>query len=220
MERPHVLASLNGKILVAYSRGTIDALRETFPLRVVLPHLEPVFAANVDKEVRKDVLIIRRAAEAAATGVPIALDAVREVMEATKLIDREFLARARALPVRVIVPYEQITPIRTQRIECLMQGAAPIFAAWHRGVRLRQALRAVYAQDDFEQLLYRVLHLYAVETHALSRAVRLPALLTPLRERAGDSVLRTMDGVARRLASQLARRVYRERVRAAVKPLQ
>jgi hypothetical protein len=67
-------------------------------------------------------------------------------------------------------------------------------------------------EADFERLIYRVLRLYALETQALSRAVRLPALLVPLRERAGDSILRTMEEVAHRLAHRLARGAYRRRV--------
>jgi hypothetical protein len=212
MDRPRVLASLNGRILAAYSRDTVGALRGTFPLRLLLPHLEPLLEANVSKETRKDVLAIQCASELARSGAQVSQEAVREVLEATKRIDREFLYHINSLPVRVVIRYEEVAPIRAARIECLMDTACRILAHWRRGVRLRRVLHALYMEADFERLIYRVLRLYALETQALSRAVRLPALLVPLRERAGDSILRTMEEVAHRLAHRLARGAYRRRV--------
>ena len=61
MKPAHSLARLNGRILNAYSRRTAAALRAALPLRLALPHLEPVLALNVDKEVQKDRLVILRA---------------------------------------------------------------------------------------------------------------------------------------------------------------
>jgi hypothetical protein len=34
------------------------------PLRLAIPHFEPVLALNLDKEVRKDALVIQRAGDA------------------------------------------------------------------------------------------------------------------------------------------------------------
>lgn len=60
MDRSGALAVLNRKILEAYSRRTTDTLRAALPLRLALPHLEPVLARNVAKEMQKDALVIRR----------------------------------------------------------------------------------------------------------------------------------------------------------------
>jgi hypothetical protein len=38
----------------AFSRRTIVALRAALPMRLALPHLEPVLMLNVGKEVEKD----------------------------------------------------------------------------------------------------------------------------------------------------------------------
>ena len=212
MNRPRVLASLNARILAAYSRDTVGALRGTFPLRLLLPHLEPLLAVNVSKEARKDVLAIERASELALAGTSVSQEAVRGVLEATKRIDREFLDSLTSLPVRLVIPYDRIAPIRLERIDCLMDTSCRILALWQKGVRLRQVIHALYVEPDFERLLYRILRLYALETQALSRVVRLPALLVPLRERASDSILRTMEDVAHRLARRLAQGAYRSRV--------
>lgn len=211
MDRTHALAALNGKILTAYSRRTIAALRTMLPLRLVLPHLEPVLALNVDKEVRKDALVILRAGEALDAGSPPGREAVQQLLDATKMIDRAFLERVDAFPVRIVIRYEEIAPVRMQRIECLLGAAYRILDAWGVAGRLRAALRAAYPQPDLERLLRELLRLYAVETRALSRSVRLPALLAPLRERAAQSLWEIMDDAARRLAGELARAAYRSR---------
>jgi hypothetical protein len=53
------------------------------------------------------------------------------------------------------------------------------------------------------------LKLYALETSALSRSVRLPAVLTPLRERLARGLNNVMNAAAMQLASDLSRVVYR-----------
>ena len=68
MDRPGALAGLNRRILEAYSRRTTDTLRAVLPLRVALPHLDPVLARNVAKETQKDALVIRRAGVMLAAG--------------------------------------------------------------------------------------------------------------------------------------------------------
>lgn len=211
MYRTHALAVLNGKILTAYSRRTIAALRTILPLRLVLPHLEPVLALNVDKEVRKDALVIRRAGEALAAGSPPGREAAQQLLDATKMIDRAFLERVDAFSVRIVIRYEEIAPLRMRRIECLLSAAYRILAAWGEAGRLRAALRATYPQPELERFLHEILRLYALETRALSRSVRLPALLAPLRERAAQSLAEIMDDTARRLAGDLARAAYSSR---------
>ncbi|MBX9811054.1 MAG: hypothetical protein K2Y16_05515 [Burkholderiales bacterium] len=51
--------------------------------------------------------------------------------------------------------------------------------------------------------------LYALETRILSRSVRLPALLAPVRERIAQSLHGIMNDTAKRLAAELAGVVYR-----------
>jgi hypothetical protein len=95
-----VLARLNRALLEAFSRRTTDALRAALPLRLALPHLEPLLARNVAKEVRKDALVIARADRVPATGAPDR-EAVRELLQAARKIDGEFLAGLSRAPIRV-----------------------------------------------------------------------------------------------------------------------
>lgn len=209
MDRTRILAVLDRRILEAFSRRTVDALRAALPVRLALPHVERVLALNVAKEAQKDALVIRCGAEALVAGSPPGRDTVMRLLDETKKIDRTFLDRIGAFPVGIMIRYEEVAPVRTQRIERLLSTAYRVLEAWRTASGIRAALRASYAQPEFERDLHEMLKLYALETNALSRSVRLPALLTPLREQLAGGLYRVMNAAAIQLASDLARVVYR-----------
>lgn len=209
MNHVHAMAALNRKILEAYSRRTIDALRTILPLRIALPRLETFLDLNVAKEVEKDALVIQRAGATFSAGSPPGGEAARQLLDATKEIDRAFLASAASLPVGIVIRYDEIAPLRTQRIDRLLNAAYRILDAGRLARGSRSAIRAAYSRGELEKLLHDLLRLYALETRALSRALRLPALLVPLRERLAQSLYDTMNDTAIRLARELAGCVYR-----------
>ncbi len=209
MDRAHILAVLDRRILEAFSRRTVDALRATLPVRLALPHVERILALNVAKEAQKDALVIRCGAEAQAAGSPPGREMVGRLLDATKKIDRTFLDRIGTFPIGVMIRYEDVAPVRTQRIERLLSTAYRILEAWKTASGIRTALRAAYPQPELERDLHEMLKLYASETNALSRSVRLPALLTPLREQLAGGLNRVMNAAAAQLARDLARVVYR-----------
>lgn len=172
-----------------FSRRTTEVLRAALPLRLALPALEPFLAENVDKEIRKDALVIRRAGEAPHAG------AAGEVLAAAREIDREFLARVGAFPVRIDIPYAAIEPLRLRRIELGLDTARRILEAWREGRRAREA----FAAGELEGRLLEMLRLYAEETRALSHAVRLPGILEPLRGRLARHLQEAMMRSARAL---------------------
>lgn len=204
-----VLAAANGRVLRAYSRRTVEALRAALPLRLALPHLEPVLALNVAKEVRKDALVFHRAAQALAAGRAPGQDDLQHLYAASKQIDREFLAQSEAFPVGIVVRYDEIAPVRLARMELLLGAGFRILQAWRGDRGARQALCAAFgAQAEFERLLREVLRLYAEETRLLSHAVQMPKLLVPARERIARRLLLIMNDVANRLAEDLGRAVF------------
>jgi hypothetical protein len=209
LDRARVLSAVNRRIIEIFSRRTVDALRAVLPVRLALPHLEPVLALNVAKEADKDAIVIRCGAEALATGSPPGRETVRRLIEETKSIDRAFLDRIGAFPVGIVIHYEEVAPVRTQRIERLLFAAYRILDAWRTASGLRTAVWAVYPQAELDRELYDMLKLYALETNALSRSVRLPAVLTPLRERLARGLNSVMNAAAMQLASDLSRVVYR-----------
>jgi hypothetical protein len=209
MDRAAALAALNGKILTAYSARTLDALRASAPLRVALPYIEPIIALNVAKEIRKDALVIRHAAASAARREPPPRDRVAELFEQTRAIDDEFVARTDDMPVRIVIRYEEIELVRTKRIRHILDAAYRICSAWQTHPRLRDAVRAAYPRTDFELICCLILDLYAQETRALSRSVKVPAVLAPIRERAAKHLALVMSQAAGRLSTDLTRGVYR-----------
>jgi len=213
MNQVQAMAVLNRKILETYSRRTTETLKKAMPLQAALPSLEDFLAMNVAKEVQKDDLIIRRGGEDAAHGVQPSDATAGQLFDATKEIDRTFLARARNFPVGIVIPYDEIAPLRTQRIDKLLTAAYRIFEAGRTPHGSRSAIRAAicstFARDDFERLLQDLLRLYALETRVLSRALSLPRLLVPLRERLAKSVYEVMNDTANRLAQELSGCVYR-----------
>ncbi len=211
MDRAGHLAALNGKLLHAFSRRSLETLRASSALRVVLPHVEPLLALNVTKEVRKDALAFRAAAQAVARGAAPDRGDAERLLEASKAIDREFLRRMEDFPVRLEISYARVAPVRLRRIERLLEAAHRLLAHWPPRTRLRAAIQGQYAAEAFEQLLLGLLRLYAEEACALARAVQLPRLLAPLTERLARRLDATLAEVAPRLARDAALRVYRQR---------
>lgn len=209
MKRAHSLARLNGRILQVFSRRTTTALRAALPLRLALPHLEPVLALNVTKEVQKDTLVIVRARELAADCSATWADILPQLLHATKEIDRTFLARVGTFPVEIVIRYDEITPIRARRMKLLYDAALRVPAARDGERRLRDAMQATFSRDEFDLLLNELFRLYAEETRSLSRSVRLPGLLVPLREMIAQELFNVMLRVARPLAHEIAAATYR-----------
>lgn len=209
MNHVHAMAALNRKVLEAYSQRTTAKLKTIMPLRVALPRLESFLAMNVAKEVHKDAMVIDRVAENVASGEQPGIEAVKGLFDATKDIDRQFLAQTGKFPVGIVIPYDRIAPLRTQRIEKLLNAVYRILDAGRSLSRHRAAIRSVYSQVEFERLLQDLLRLYALETRVLSQALHLPGLLVPLRERLAKSLYEVMSDTAARLAQELAACVYR-----------
>ena len=159
--------------------------------------LEQVLAANLAKEVRKDTIVIRAAAAPADAGLDV-------LVERTKSIDRDFLRRVARFPVEIVIRYEEIEPVRRRRIERLLAAAQRVLAAWAPGQGAREALCAAFPGAQLEALLHELLSLYGEETLALSRSVRVPTLLRPLRDAAARRLVGIMDSVSARLAKEAA----------------
>jgi len=171
-------------------------VREALPLQLVPARLEEALALNLAKEVRKDTLVIRAAA--------IAAGATEALFRKTVEIDRAFLERTARLPVRIVVRYDEIEPVRRRRIERLYGAARRVLEAWAPGLDARGALRAAFAPAELERLLGELLDLYGDETLAISRAVRAPFFLRPLRDAAARRLVAVMRAISARLAREAA----------------
>jgi hypothetical protein len=204
MDRAGALAGLNRRLLETFSRRTTDALRQILPLRVALPRIEPFLALNVAKEVKKDALLIRQAAQPPDAAAP------GRLLQAARAVDREFLGDVARFPVCIEIPYARIDPPRLRRIERGLALARLVLEGWRGGRRLREIL----PREALEQRLAELLELYAEETQALSHSVQLPGPLAMLRERMARALSGVMREAAQQVAAQAARAVHRPRPRA------
>lgn len=204
------LARLNGRILHAFSQRTTTALRAALPLRLALPHLEPVLALNVDKEVRKDTLVILRAHEPDEEVAADWNEILPQLLQATKEIDRSFIDSVGRFPLDIVIRYEEIVPIRARRIKQLHDAARKILTACSPDHRLRESIRSAFSRDELAQLLHDLFRLYAEETRSLSRSVRLPGPLVPLRELIVQELLNVMLRVAQPLAAEITAKAFHE----------
>jgi hypothetical protein len=203
MDRAAALARLHRRMLGAFSARTVAALRASLPLRLALPHLEEILRQNLEKEIRKDSLVIQRAGEALAAGAAPGEDAVGQLLDAARRIDRAFIARLGRIPLRLEIPYARIEPLRRRRIGHGLALAYRILEAWQRRRRLRDA----FSPAELEGRLLEILTLYCEETVALGDTARLPGPLAPLGERLAARLLRVMAVVSRGLARDIARSI-------------
>jgi hypothetical protein len=203
MDRAAALARLNRRMLEAFSARSVAGLRAALPMRLALPRLEQILEHNLEKEVRKDALVIRRAAEALAAGAPPGPEAARLLLDPARQIDREFVARLGRFPLRLEIPYARIEPLRLRRIGHGLELAYGILGAWRAGRRLRDA----YPPAELERRLLEILNLYCEETVALADMARLPGPLAPLGERLASGLLGITTAAARGLARDIARSI-------------
>lgn len=200
MDRAAALARLNRRMLEAFSARTVGALRASLPLRLALPRIEQILKQNLDKEFRKDALVIRRAGMALAAAAPPGPDEARELLESARQIDREFIAHLGPFPLHFEIPYARIEPLRLRRIGAGLEFAYAILDAWRR----RQKLRDAFPPAELERRLLAILTLYCEETAALADAVRLPGPLAHVRERLASRLLHVMLAVSRDLVRDIA----------------
>lgn len=210
----HRLARLDGRVQRLYSRRTLAALRAALPMRLALPHLEPVLVLNVGKEVEKDTAVILDAGNPMRAGVDQE-QRLAELLQATRDIDRRFLDKVGRFPVEIVVRYDEIIPFRTRRIRLMHEFAKKILDGGSHAGDLREALCAAYSQEDFARLQHELFRLYAEEVRSLSRSVRLPKALVPLREMIARELLDVMLRVAWPLAQDIAALAHRPAARRA-----
>jgi hypothetical protein len=203
MDRAAALARLNRRMLEAFSARTVGALRASLPLRLALPRLEQILRQNLDKEIRKDALVVRRAAQALAAGAAPGEEDARQLLDSARQIDREFVARLGRFPLRLEIPYARIEPLRRRRIGLGLDLAYRILDAWREGRRLRDA----FAPAELERRLLGILTLYCEETVALGDTARLPGPLAAAGAHMASRLLQVMTAVSRDLARDIARSI-------------
>ena len=196
-------------MLEEFSRRTTQGLKQHTLFRLMLGPLQSFLEINVNKEIEKDRQVILLAASLARDDrFPTQLD-VQRLLAMSRDIDRAFLQQAAVFPVNIAIDYQDIDPLRQQRIQCLLNESHQLLYQWRNMTCLRNALAVLYDAEQFRKLLFDILHLYTLETKMLSQTVRMPAVLSFATESLTQTVSVVMESVARQLSNELSARLYR-----------
>lgn len=197
---------MHRRLLESYSKRTAAAVLQRLPLPAVLPWLDRLLASNVAKEVRKNREVIFSASRAAIEQRGLEDAELQRLLTVFRVIDREFLAAMRS-PLEIPVPYAEIEPLRSERIRRLFDATRRVCQSATVRQPMRMALVAAFPGEALERLLFDLMVSYAQETRAIGAAVRMPALLQPLRRRVLASLYETMLKTANELAREAAGRL-------------
>lgn len=196
-------------MLQEFSRRTTLGLKQHTLFRLMLGPLRTFLEINVNKEVEKDQQVILHAASLVQVGKFPTQQDVQHLLAMARDVDRAFLRQAALFPAELTIRYQEIEPIRQQRIQCLLNESHQLFRQWQTATCLRNALAMLYDTPQFAKLLFDILHLYSLETKLLGHSVRLPGVIAFARDSLTQTVYVVMDTVARQLSAELADRLFR-----------
>lgn len=193
-----------------FSRRSILRLEENFPLRLMLPAFRESLESNVEKELKKDSLVIRHASETLKAGHDVSDEDVEALFEKTKEADREFLGIISRLPFFIRVRYEDIRETRLERIGLLLKTARRLLSTGNEQAGLPEAAAGAFTEEGFRAALEEMLNLYTRETRALYKSVRVPAFLGIAGSFLAGAVCRAMEEESGATAAEFARDVFRK----------
>ena len=209
MDKVRVLCAMSGAMMQEFSTRTAARLGDHTLFRLMLPAFRAFLDINVRKEIEKDRLVIMRAADAQrADSTPQDAD-IQRLLQQAREIDQKFLQQAAVFPVSIHIEYRDIEEFRRRRIERLLELAGRLLAQWETMPRFRAAVARLYSRAEFESLLREILELYSAETKMLSRSVHIPQIFNFARDSLSETVHTVMVSVAKGLATELTRKVYR-----------
>jgi len=207
VDKVRVLCAMSGAMMQEFSTRTAARLGDYTLFRLLLPAFRAFLDINVRKEIEKDRLVIACAAQRAGSA-PQEAD-IQRLLQQAREIDRQFLQQAAVFPVSIHIEYRDIEEFRRRRIERLLELSGRVLAQWETTPRFRAAVAGLYAPDEFRAVLHEILELYSAETKMLSRSVHIPQIFNFARDSLSETVHTVMVGVAKGLAGELTRKVYR-----------
>ncbi|MEW7986386.1 MAG: hypothetical protein AB2805_04295 [Candidatus Thiodiazotropha sp.] len=198
-------------MMETFSQRTAEGLRNYRLFRLALPPFPSFLDINVEKEVEKDRMVIFGAAEAHSSGTELDPNQVSALLQRAREIDQTFVRKAAVFPIDIRIQYQDIEHYRQQRFELLSETSYRIFDHWQDVPSFRTVAKELFSESQFSGLLHRLLSLYSIETHMLSRSIRLPNLLTMARDSVTQTISNVMENEAYTLSKSLAHTVYRKR---------
>jgi hypothetical protein len=208
-DRIGVLRRRDRALLFDFSRRCVERLgKRSAAMKLVMPVVGGLMEANVEKEAKKDGIVISTAARAFGEGRRPDRDDVEALVEKTKDLDREFLSSLYFLPLSVDIDYRDVEPLRRNRIERMLAAVNRLLGCWEQGLSFKGAVGRACSKEGFRDFVREMLHLYSLETRALGLSMRLPPPAGRLGAHIVEEIYSIMEEEGRGMALEHAEKLF------------
>ena len=208
MSKVDVLCDTDREMMLEFSRVCVSRLNNYLPLKLFLSPFQHFLDANVVKEIEKDRLIIKYAAELFEAGsIRDEMD-INGIFEKTKKVDEEFINKLSTPFFSIAIRYDDFQEIRKKRIAALVNMALELLGNWQDGLPFYDIVKATFEEESYREVLREVLHLYNVETRMLSNSFTFHGPAGKVKDLFAERLITTMEETALEIALVYTRRVY------------
>jgi len=208
MGRIKVLYEADRELMLDFSRLCVERLNSYLPLKLFLSPFQGFLDANVRKEIEKDRLIIEHAAAGFEQGGQLADMDLERLFEMTIRLDNEFVRKLSNPFFSIDIRYADLEGVRKKRILSLAGMVFDLLSNWRQESSFPEIVKNTYREESYREVLAGVLHLYNVETRALSNSITLHGPAGAVKDRFSGKLFSIMEETAREIAAAYADRVF------------
>jgi len=149
MSKVDVLCDTDREMMLEFSRVCVSRLNNYLPLKLFLSPFQHFLDANVIKEIEKDRLIIKYAAELFEAGsIRDELD-INGIFEKTKKVDEEFINKLSTPFFSIAIRYDDFAEIRKKRIAALVNMALDLLGNWQDGLPFYDIVKTTFEEESY-----------------------------------------------------------------------
>ena len=208
MSKVDAVCDKDREMMLEFSRRCVSRLDNFLALKLFLSPFRHFLDANVIKEIEKDRLIIKYAAELFEDGsIRDEMD-INGIFEKTKKVDEEFINKLSTPFFSIAIRYDDFAEIRKKRIAALVNMALDLLGNWQDGLPFYDIVKTTFEEESYGEALREVLHLYNVETRMLSNSFTFHGPAGKVKDLFAERLITTMEETALEIALVYTRRVY------------
>jgi hypothetical protein len=212
IDRVAALCDWDSAMLQDFNSRSIQRLKNRHRgFRTAMPLFNGFKDANVQKEVKKDRIIIEHAAARYDDASDVREIDADKIFEMTKSVDRAFLETLALPALSPSLDYARIKPIRMERIRTLAGAVDRILGRWEDSMALEEATKNAYSRRELRGVIKDILRLYTEETRSLAQAIKLPPFMGLAVRSLAQSLYEAMEETCGELADEYAGRIFSSR---------
>lgn len=208
MSKVDVLCDTDRDIMLEFSRLCVSRLNNYLPLKLFLFPFQHFLDANVIKEIKKDRLIIEKAAALFEAGGNRDDMDINDIFKKTIKVDDEFVNKLSNPLFSLVIRYDDFAEIRKKRIAALVNMVFDLLRNWKDGVPFHNIVKTTFAEEDYREVLKEVLHLYNVETRMLSNSLTFHGPAGKVKDLFAERLFTIMEKTAGEIALEYTCRIY------------